>query len=111
VETQRADPRSQENTIRRIISVRKGHESLGWGDFKSVDAGNAAVASCLRRHGGQTMLVLNNLSGSAQDVHLPADLRHNYHDAFNQEAVALAEPLRLQPYQYLWLVLEDNDAG
>jgi maltose alpha-D-glucosyltransferase/alpha-amylase len=111
VEAQRADPGSLLNTIRRMISVRKGHESLGWGDFKSVDASNAAVACCLRRHGGEAMLVLNNLSGSAQDVHLPADLRHNYHDAFSQEAVALAEPLRLQPYQYLWLVLEDNDAG
>jgi maltose alpha-D-glucosyltransferase/alpha-amylase len=111
VEAQRADPGSLLNAIRRMISVRRGHESLGWGDFKSVDAGNAAVACCLRRHGGESMLVLNNLSGSAQDVHLPADLRHNYHDAFSQEAVALAEPLRLQPYQYLWLVLEDNDAG
>jgi hypothetical protein len=54
------------------------------------------------------MLVLNNLSGRAQDIRLPANLSHRYEDAFTHRAVSLAEPLRLQPYQYLWLVSEDS---
>jgi len=109
VEVQRGNPRSLFNATRRMISVRKRHRSLGWGDFEWVDAGDGAVASYLRRHGSETMLVLNNLSGSVQGVRLPANLNHNYEDAFTRRAVTLAEPLRLQPYQYLWLVSEDRD--
>jgi hypothetical protein len=53
--------------------------------------------------------VLNNLSGSVQNARLPANLSRNYGDAFTQQKITLAEPLLLQPYQYLWLVVEEND--
>jgi maltose alpha-D-glucosyltransferase/alpha-amylase len=103
VEVEKADPGSLLNAIRRMIALRKQHEILGWGDFHWVDAGNRAVASYVRRRGGQSFLVLNNLSDSPQEIKPPADLQRRYLDAFSGEESEVGPTLTLGPYGYIWL--------
>ncbi len=42
VEAQRNDPQSLWNRLRRMISLRKAHPVLGWGDFKWAESGSPA---------------------------------------------------------------------
>jgi len=111
VESQRRDPVSLFNLTRRMISIRKDHQVFGRGDFKWIEVGNAAVASYLRAGGQQRLLVLNNLSDGMQAVHIPEDAVGSYRDLFTDRPVEIREPRTLQPYQYLWLLMEANHAG
>ena len=71
VESQRRDPASLFNLTRRMISIRKNLQAFGRGDFRWIDAGNEMVASYLRVHGQESLLVLNNLRASIQSYPPP----------------------------------------
>ena len=50
------------------------------------------------------MLILNNLSASAETVTIPAEYQKTYADLFAGQNIALKDKITLQPYSYLWLV-------
>jgi maltose alpha-D-glucosyltransferase / alpha-amylase len=74
VEAQRADPGSLWHRLRQMIRLRKENPVLGHGDVQFLDAAdphrpgevNPAVLAFLRRHEGDTLLSVNNLSGKPQ---------------------------------------------
>jgi len=111
VAAQREDADSLLNFIRHIISCRKQHRALSWGTCEFVDCGNQAVLSHLRRHDGEDILALHNLSAAAQRVTL--DLQDYARavpvDILTKRALSpISEQpydLVLVPYQYLWLLL------
>ncbi|MEW5938312.1 MAG: maltose alpha-D-glucosyltransferase [Chloroflexota bacterium] len=101
VAAQMADPASLLHTMQRMIAVRKAHHAFGRGRFEWADAGTNAIASYTRKHENETLLILNNLSGTPQTVHLPYARGVN---AFTGESVSL-DSFALLPYQYFWLVI------
>ena len=107
VASQRADPNSLLNVVRRMISIRKQHRAFGWGEFKLSDFGNKAIAAFQRTHYNETILAIHNLSESNQKISHPmkkpvtsmTDL------LTHQEFFPVKEDLKIElmPYQYLWL--------
>lgn len=111
VASQRKDPGSLLNAIRRMIAVRKSHPALGWGEFSWVRCDSAAVAAYLRRHGADSLLVVNNLSSSPRSVILSLEAYEGAspRDLFEDRPLPAVRAgklaLDLQPCQYLWLRL------
>ena len=111
VESQHQHASSLLNWTRRIIEVRRSTKVFGRGSIEFLRPANHRVLAYLRGYGGERVLVVNNLSSTAQAVEL--DLR----------AVAGAIPiemfgrslfprireqpyvLTLGPYDFLWLRL------
>lgn len=113
--SQQSDPESLFHLIRRMIEIRKRHPAFGRGRFEWVDCGSNAVAAYTRSYGDERLLIVNNLSGSSQQVSLPVS-RHVDGEtgkqvaamdllAGNRRLESDEEPLRMAPYQYLWLKL------
>jgi len=73
VEAQAADPESLLNWTREILALRKQHPVFGHGDLTLLDPENTAVLAYVRTHADETVLVVNNLAPTAQEVIL--DLR------------------------------------
>jgi maltose alpha-D-glucosyltransferase / alpha-amylase len=111
VAAQRADAGSLFNLLRRMITVRKTHAAFGWGNLTWADTGTNAVAAYWRSFADETLLFLNNLSGSARTVVLnmptgyqgaPLDLLAGSYP----EVVAMGKlRLTLAPYQFIWFKL------
>ncbi len=112
VASQQAQPGSLLDFTRRLISLRKANPILGWGDFTWLDAGCHAVAAYLRSDGTERLLILNNLSGELQPVHvlIPGLETATTYDIFNSTPGPGVANYRLElslaPYAYRWLRLE-----
>jgi maltose alpha-D-glucosyltransferase / alpha-amylase len=73
VEAQAKAPASLLSWMRRIIAVRKSTRVFGRGTLRFLEPANTRVVAYLREWAGETILVVANLSGSAEPVEL--DLR------------------------------------
>jgi len=103
VAAQRADTSSLFNSLRQMIAIRKEHSAFGWGSFEWLDVGTNAVAAYMRPYKNERMLILNNLSDQTQTIRLEPTSAFN---AFTRQKISLGV-LTLQPFQYLWLILEN----
>ncbi len=70
VDAQMADPGSMLAWLRAMLRMRRSHDVFGTGDFTDLGGENMAVFSFLRRNADETILCINNLSDSPQDVTL-----------------------------------------
>jgi maltose alpha-D-glucosyltransferase/alpha-amylase len=109
VEAQESDSDSLLNWMRSMIAIRKAHLALSRGAVTFLDTANPAILAYQRRHEDQTVLVISNLSPSAQSTTLELDWLAGTQpvDLFNGEslpAVGIAPyHLQLEGYQYRWL--------
>lgn len=100
------EPNSLFHSIQRMIAIRKKHEAFGSSGMEWIETGNPYVAVYIRRHGNDIMLIINNLSKSAQTVKLPLQYQKKYLDLFaGNEHIVNAE-LMLDPYSYHWLQMQ-----
>jgi maltose alpha-D-glucosyltransferase/alpha-amylase len=74
VEAQSRDASSLLNWMRRLLAVRKGHQTFGRGSLVFLRPGNRKVLAYLREQGDESILCVANLSATAQPVEL--DLSH-----------------------------------
>jgi maltose alpha-D-glucosyltransferase/alpha-amylase len=111
VESQRRQPASLLNWMKHLIAVRKAHSVLARGSIEFLDPANHRILAFLRSFGKERMLVVNNLSSSAQAVEL--DLA-SLAGAIPVEVIGLSvfprireEPyvLTLGPYDFFWFRL------
>jgi maltose alpha-D-glucosyltransferase/alpha-amylase len=70
VEAQSRDPSSLLNWMRRLLNVRKGHQTFGRGRLEFLRPGNRKILAYLREHEGEAILCVANLSATAQPVEL-----------------------------------------
>ncbi len=70
VEAQERTPSSLLHWMRDIVTLRRQHPSFGRGTFEPLAPSNHRVLAFLRRHEGETILCVNNLSRHAQYVEL-----------------------------------------
>lgn len=120
VEAQQLSPHSLLHWMKRMIAVRKEHPAFGRGTLTFLRPRNEKVVAYLREYRTDTLLLVQNLSASAQAVELdlskfqgatPIELFGN-----SRFPTVGAQPymLSLTPYGYYWFALrrpssqEDN---
>jgi maltose alpha-D-glucosyltransferase / alpha-amylase len=103
VGSQMAEKDSLFHAISRMINIRKRHHTFGRGAMEWVEADNPSFAVYTRRHQDETLLIVNNLSGSIQTISLPAEYHANYVDLISDTERLLGGSLTLKPYAHLWL--------
>lgn len=105
VADQMKSPSSLFGIIQRMVALRKSHAAFGGSDMQWIPTGNPAVAIYLREHGGETILILNNVSGEVQQVSLPNEVQKKGQDLFTDKIISLSAVISIEPYAYLWLKL------
>jgi len=103
VARQTAEPGSLLHAMQQLIAVRKQNPVLGRGGLRWLETGNPSVAAFLRQDADDSLLVLANLSSSAETIRLPQEHHGRYVDLLGQAAVAVRETTALQPYSFAWL--------
>ena len=105
VASQLSDNHSLFHTIKRMIQIRKQYKAFGRGSMEWVETDNPAVAAYLRKYENESLLILNNLSGSPQTINLPLKHHSEATDLLTEIRVQLEATLELPPYSYHWLKL------
>ena len=107
--------RSQPNSIwqqtQRMISVRKAHPALGYGDFNWVKTATQNLAAYQRALRSEQCLIINNLSHEPQNITISLPDINDRHttDILNKtsgpEITNGQLSLKLDAYHYIWLKL------
>ncbi len=117
VEAQVRVPNSLLNWTKRMLAVRKRYKTFGRGTLEWIKPANRAILAYVRKYGGETLLMVHNLAGSAQPVEL--DLRR----FIGAEVIELLNEVRfpqvaehpyqlsLAPYGFFWFRLELSPRG
>lgn len=110
VEDQLNDPQSLLNWMRRMIGVRKRFRAFGRGSMEMLLVDNSNIFVFIRRFVNENILVVVNLSGAIQTVHLPLsefvkkvplDLYEDFEKLPPLEW--RSTDLNLEPYGYRWI--------
>jgi glycosidase len=108
----RTDPTTVEGRInaelRRLIGLRKYHMALANGEMEVMRTGNDHVFGYIRHYQGERLLALANFSEgeqtvAANEVRLHG-LGYTFTDLVGGRTVTLDQDVRLEPYQFVWLV-------
>lgn len=111
VEAQQRQRFSLLNWLRRLIAVRQQRQVFGRGDVEVLEADNQAVLAYIRRHAAENVLVVANLSGTAQAVELPLEASADSQPVELLGGGTLQQvgwgpyPITLAPYGFYWLNL------
>lgn len=114
VEAQNRSPFSLLNWMKRMIQVRKQHPALGRGTIEFLRPDNPHVLAYLREYRGDAVLIVSNMSASAQAVQL--DLSR-FQGRVPVELLGSTEfmpidespyALTLSPYGFFWFVLRQQ---
>jgi maltose alpha-D-glucosyltransferase/alpha-amylase len=108
---QKASEHSLFNWMRAIVGVRRSTGAFGRGTIEFLHPANHRILAYVRRLGDETILVVNNLSSSAQAVEL--DLRRYQRnipiEMFGRNMFPRVGDtpylLTLGPYQFYWFRL------
>jgi maltose alpha-D-glucosyltransferase/alpha-amylase len=117
VEAQQSDPSSMLSWMRNMIALRKLFQVFGRGTIEFLNPANRKVLAYLRRHQGDQILCVANLSRFAQPVDLelpglegmtPIEML-----GYVEFPPIQKQPYRLtlSPYAFLWLELHTNPAS
>ncbi len=113
VEAQERDPHSLVNWLKRMLAVRGEHQAFGRGTQRFLRPANRKILAYLREWDGESILIVANLSRTAQAVELdlsefsgrtPVELTG--HTAFPQIG-QLPYLLTLPPYASYWFLLSE----
>jgi maltose alpha-D-glucosyltransferase/alpha-amylase len=106
VASQMADQDSLFHAISRMVNTRKAHHVFGRGSMEWIETSNPSMAIYIRKYQGETLLIVNNLSSSAQTVSLPAELHAGYIELLSNIRQQINSSITLEPYDHLWLKRE-----
>jgi maltose alpha-D-glucosyltransferase/alpha-amylase len=107
----REQPKSLWHRTQRMISLRKAHPALGYGDFHWVDASTQSVAAYQRTLKREQYLIINNLKNKQQVVNISLSDQYNSHttnilnETNGPEIINGQLSLKLGAYRYVWLKL------
>jgi maltose alpha-D-glucosyltransferase / alpha-amylase len=117
VEAQERSPFSLLNWMKRLIQVRKGHRAFGRGSIEFLRPENPHILAYLREHAGDVILVVNNLSATAQAVRLDLSrfAGRSPVELLGQTTFLPIDEspysLTLAPYGFFWFGLRDVRPG
>ena len=91
----------------RLIELRKQQPAIYDSDTEFVETGNGHLFGYVRHGGGQRLFVVANFSDHPQemDANLLRAYGAGYHftDQVTGQMLTAERPLRLEPYQCMWL--------
>jgi maltose alpha-D-glucosyltransferase/alpha-amylase len=117
VEAQERSPFSLLNWTKRLIRVRKQHRAFGRGSINFLQPENPHVLAYLREYQGDVILVVNNLSASAQAVRLDLAGYAGFTpvELLGETAFPLVDEtpyaITLSPYGFFWFALRQVRAA
>jgi maltose alpha-D-glucosyltransferase/alpha-amylase len=116
VAAQQANPHSLLWWMKRLIALRKRHPAFGRGSIEFLHPANRRVLAFVRRHEGESILVVANLSRFVQyvELDLPADDGRIPVEMFGRSEFppihGAGYPLTLGPHAFLWFELTEPPA-
>lgn len=94
-------------SLQRLITARKSLPALAGQKMELIATGNSHLLSFVRYHDSHRLIVVANFTEDHQSIsgnHLrTAGLGRFFEDAISGVTYATSEPVRLEPYQILWL--------
>jgi maltose alpha-D-glucosyltransferase/alpha-amylase len=114
VEAQDKDPNSLLNRVRKLVALRRQHPIIHKAPLQALETGTTAVLGHRCPDEGGGLLMLHNLSRKAAKVDIGTALGRAAHlrDLITGETHGIDKgrlKLELQPYQYIWGLLEKED--
>src|SRR6185295_8494787 len=106
VASQMADRDSLFHSISRMVRIRKQYQAFSRGTMEWVTTDNPSLAIFTRKFQGEGLLIINNLSASAQTLTLSAQHRAEYIELISNTTQPRGASFALSPYAYLWLKLK-----
>jgi glycosidase len=70
------DPGSMYNLYKGLVYLRNHSPALTYGGVMPVEDGSEKVISFIRNGGGESLLVIHNLSDSNQNIFLPSEYQN-----------------------------------
>lgn len=104
VESQRADPNSLLNTIRRMVWSRKALPVLGKGTLNWMENLPKQALCFWRTDSRHRFLALHNLSDAPLEIPLPEG--ETFIDELSDSKDTLSDTVTLPPYGYRWLLAQ-----
>ncbi|MGZ3617817.1 MAG: alpha-amylase family glycosyl hydrolase [Ktedonobacteraceae bacterium] len=92
----------------RLIALRKKQHAIYGNETEFVETGNGHLFGYVRSAGGQRLFIIANFSEHPQEM--DADRLRvygpgiNFTDMITSQTITADRPLRLEPYQCMWLV-------
>ncbi len=91
----------------RLLTLRKQQQAIYDSNTEFVETGNAHLFGYIRHGASQRLFVVANFSTYAQEIDAN-QLRvygagYHFTDLITDQTLTAERPLRLQPYQYVWL--------
>ena len=108
VQIAEGDPASLLNWIRMALRVRRDHPAFGRGSLSLVTSVTSSVLAYLREYEGETLLVLNNLSGQGVSlrIQLPGSQQRRVLNLFGSHQGRGTDTdlsdVELEPYGFRW---------
>jgi glycosidase len=103
VKDQLADRNSLFHTISQMIQTRKEYHAFGRGTMEWAITDNPSLVAYSRKYRDENLLILHNLSDSAQSLTVPSEHQTTYVDLLANREREVASMTTLQPYEFLWL--------
>lgn len=103
VANQLADNNSLFHSISRMVNIRKQHYAFGSGTMEWVETNNPSLAVYKREYQGETLLIVNNLTGGSQTASFASAHEAEYVDLLSDTEHRIETSLTLEPYAHLWL--------
>jgi len=102
VAEQMVDENSLFHSISRMVNIRKQHQTFGRGTIEWLETDNPHIAIYTRKYQDETLLIVNNLSGSSQTLSLPAEHHADYVELISNTDHSIGTSITLPPYAYHW---------
>jgi maltose alpha-D-glucosyltransferase / alpha-amylase len=107
VADQQSNPDSLWHALQRMVAIRKTSLAFGRGSFAWLESASQAVAGYWREFQGERLLILNNLSGTVQQVRLPVDSLVDITRLLGVARIEVGQDgtleAELPPYGHAWL--------
>jgi amylosucrase len=96
----------------RLINLRKQQPAIYGNETEFVETGNGHLFGYVRHDGGHRLFVVANFSEHPQEMNAD-QLRvygpgYNFTDIIIGQTLTADRSLRLEPYQYMWLVARSS---
>jgi maltose alpha-D-glucosyltransferase/alpha-amylase len=108
VSQQESDPASLLNWTRTALRIRSQHPAFGWGSLTMLPVTNTSILAYLRKTGGESLLVLNNLAPGFQRVDLQTcglpsgPLSELFSSTPGERGKSTGSEIELEPYGFRW---------
>jgi len=98
--------------LRQLIEIRKTQAAFAGNDMQVMNTGNDQVLGYVRQCEGKRVLVLANFAESEQKIAANYvrvhGLGYTFEDLVSGETINLKNDLVLEPYRFVWLVVESS---